>query len=222
MGRCRLNGESDQTAGALFPYCDRDDEHGIVEARNQVSDNAFDAGQALSLACTSRLLREPPRGRRLGAASWAAGANRNAERDRGRTLSLAMSMGPLEGGRIQAVSARSSASRSDGLISPRDLRGRLLRLRAKRARSSALCRERSVPLGMYWRSRPLMFSFDPRCQGLRGSQEVGLDAGVDAELGVAAHLSSLIPGEGSKQLLGQSGLCHRLCAFRAHPPALQP
>ena len=71
MGDARLNGESDQTAGALFPYCDRDDEHGIVEARNQVSDNAFDAGQALSLACTSRLLKRatrgaPPRGRLLG------------------------------------------------------------------------------------------------------------------------------------------------------------
>jgi hypothetical protein len=46
------------------------------------------------------------------------------------------------------------------------LRGRLLRLRAKRARSSGLCTDKSVPLGMYWRSRPLVFSLEPRCQGL--------------------------------------------------------
>src|SRR4030095_2587559 len=54
---------------------------------------------------------------------------------------------------------------------PRVLRGRLLRLRAMRARSAAECTDRSVPLGRYWRSRPLVFSFDPRCQGLCGSQK---------------------------------------------------
>ena len=77
----------------------------------------------------------------------------------------------FEGGRIQPVSARSSASFSDGFINPRVLRGRLLRLRAKRARSSALWTDRSVPLGMYWRSSPLVFSLEPRCQGLWGSQK---------------------------------------------------
>jgi hypothetical protein len=51
------------------------------------------------------------------------------------------------------------------------LRGRLLRLRAKRARCSAEWTVRSVPLGMYWRSNPLVFSFEPRCQGLWGSQK---------------------------------------------------
>ena len=31
--------------------------------------------------------------------------------------------------------------------------------------------ERFVPFGKYWRSRPLVFSFVPRCQGLWGSQK---------------------------------------------------
>ncbi|OYT19048.1 MAG: hypothetical protein CCU26_13525 [Nitrospira sp. UW-LDO-01] len=29
--------------------------------------------------------------------------------------------------------------------------------------------ERAVPLGKYWRSKPLVFSLGPRCQGLCGS-----------------------------------------------------
>jgi putative transposase len=49
--------------------------------------------------------------------------------------------------------------------------GRLLRAAATAARSPALCRLRSVPLGKYWRSRPLVFSLVPRCQGLCGSQK---------------------------------------------------
>ena len=74
-------------------------------------------------------------------------------------------------GRFQAVCARSSASFSDGFMNPRVARGRSLRLRAMRARSLALRIERSVPFGMYWRRRPLVFSFEPRCQGLWGSQK---------------------------------------------------
>ncbi len=31
--------------------------------------------------------------------------------------------------------------------------------------------ERSVPLGRYWRIRPLVFSLEPRCQGDRASQK---------------------------------------------------
>ena len=34
-----------------------------------------------------------------------------------------------------------------------------------------LCRDRSVPRGRYWRSNLLVFSFEPRCQGDRGSQK---------------------------------------------------
>ena len=40
-----------------------------------------------------------------------------------------------------------------------------------RRRSVADCFERSVPLGKYWRRSPLVFSFDPRCQGAWGSQK---------------------------------------------------
>ncbi len=34
-----------------------------------------------------------------------------------------------------------------------------------------LCKDRSVPCGRYWRSNLLVFSFDPRCQGDRGSEK---------------------------------------------------
>jgi hypothetical protein len=40
-----------------------------------------------------------------------------------------------------------------------------------RARLTAECTDRSVPLGRYWRSSPLMLSLEPRCQGLCGSQQ---------------------------------------------------
>ena len=51
--------------------------------------------------------------------------------------------------RAQPVIATSSVSFSDGFMNPSVSRGRLLRLRANAARSSALCTERSVPFGMY-------------------------------------------------------------------------
>jgi hypothetical protein len=51
------------------------------------------------------------------------------------------------------------------------LAGRLLRLAAMGARSAAECTDRSVPLGRYWRTSPLVFSFDPRCQEEWGSQK---------------------------------------------------
>jgi hypothetical protein len=31
--------------------------------------------------------------------------------------------------------------------------------------------DRLLPFGRYWRSSPLLFSFDPRCQGACGSQK---------------------------------------------------
>ncbi len=49
----------------------------------------------------------------------------------------------------QQVVATSSGSFSDGFMNPSVLRGRLLRLAAIRARSSAMCIDRSVPFGMY-------------------------------------------------------------------------
>jgi len=38
-------------------------------------------------------------------------------------------------------------------------------------RSSTEWTDRSVPFGMYWRSSPLVFSLEPLCQGLWGSQK---------------------------------------------------
>ncbi len=76
--------------------------------------------------------------------------------------------------RIQSVVAtvcvwgdrRCSSSASAGVRQPRVLRGLLLSVVATASSSSAVCLARFVPLGKYWRSRPLVFSFVPRCQGL--------------------------------------------------------
>ena len=65
----------------------------------------------------------------------------------------------------------SSLKASEGVLQRRVFRGRRLSVAATAAMSRALCRLRSVPLGKYWRSRPLVFSFVPRCHGLRGSQK---------------------------------------------------
>jgi hypothetical protein len=53
-----------------------------------------------------------------------------------------------------------------GVRQLRVLRGLLLSVAATASRSSAVCLARFVPRGKYWRSRPLVFSFVPRCQGL--------------------------------------------------------
>ena len=82
-------------------------------------------------------------------------------------------------GRFQGVVATrprwcessSSLKASDGVLQPRVFRGRRLSVVATAAMSLALCLLRSVPLGKYWRSKPLVFSFVPRCHGLRGSQK---------------------------------------------------
>ena len=48
-------------------------------------------------------------------------------------------------------------------------RGLLLSAAWTARRSARLQRDRSEPLGKYWRSRPLVVSFVPRCQGECGS-----------------------------------------------------
>lgn len=60
---------------------------------------------------------------------------------------------------------------SMGLCQPRISRGLRLSSAATLVRCSGLWTPKSVPFGKYWRSRPLVFSFDPRCQGLAGSQK---------------------------------------------------
>ena len=72
---------------------------------------------------------------------------------------------------LAGVRVGSSLKASNGVFQPRVFRGRRLSVAATAATSLALCRLRSVPLGKYWRSRPLVFSFVPRCHGLRGSQK---------------------------------------------------
>ena len=81
------------------------------------------------------------------------------------------------------------------------------------ATASSSCWEkrlRSVRLGKYWRSGPLV-SFDPRCQGLRGSQKSSRS--LDRELRVLAHLLALVPGKRATRLLG-SGPMLRISASR--------
>ena len=66
---------------------------------------------------------------------------------------------------------RCSLRVSAGVFQPRVLRGRLLSAAATASRSVGECLWRSVPLGKYWRRRPLVFSLVPRCHGLWGSQK---------------------------------------------------
>jgi putative transposase len=60
---------------------------------------------------------------------------------------------------------------SAGVFQPRVLRGCVLSVSATASRSFREWREKSVPLGKYWRSRPFVFSLVPRCHGLCGSQK---------------------------------------------------
>src|SRR5208282_2565641 len=90
-----------------------------------------------------------------------------------------LSLRSLQTGRIQSVAATPSfpadtskwSSASAGVFQSSVLRGRELRAAATAAISSALFVLRSVPLGKYWRSSPLVFSLVPRCHGLCGSQK---------------------------------------------------
>lgn len=82
-------------------------------------------------------------------------------------------------GRIQPVVATPSiisvlskwSRASAGVCQSRVLRGRVFSAWATAYNSSAPCLLRSVPLGMYCRSTPLVFSLLPLCQGLYGSQK---------------------------------------------------
>ena len=53
---------------------------------------------------------------------------------------------------------------------------------------------RSVPLGKYWRSRPLVFSLLRAARRVRVG-EVDLQAGLLLDPGVVEHLVALIPGQ---------------------------
>jgi putative transposase len=67
--------------------------------------------------------------------------------------------------RAQPVNAISSSIISLGLRQSSDFRGRPFSLSSASSRSARLYTLRSVPLGKNWRSKPLVFFFDGRCQG---------------------------------------------------------
>ena len=67
--------------------------------------------------------------------------------------------------------SRNSASASAGVFQPSVLRGRPFSSSATSASCSGEWADRSVPLGKYWRSSPLVFSLLARCQGECGSQK---------------------------------------------------
>src|ERR1700720_3524690 len=71
----------------------------------------------------------------------------------------------------QLVDATQALNRSAGVANPRVLRGRSLSCRATLLSWACEYTDRSVPFGKYCRSRPLVFSLEPRCHGLCGSQK---------------------------------------------------
>jgi hypothetical protein len=88
----------------------------------------------------------------------------------GRSIAVAP-MEDDEAGWFQVVVASSCCSAWVGFCQPSVCRGRPWRLSSNVWRSSAVWADRSVLLGMYRRRRPLVFSFEPRCQGECGSQK---------------------------------------------------
>ena len=73
----------------------------------------------------------------------------------------------------------------------------------KASNSCSVTVAKSKPLGKYCRSRPLVFSLEPRCQGCVRVAEEHVDAGVDADLLPVAHFRSLVPGQRAPERLGQ-------------------
>jgi len=73
--------------------------------------------------------------------------------------------------RFQPIDATISASLAAGVWYPSVIRGRVFSRRAIASRRAWLNPDKSAECGRYWRSRPLVFSLEPRCQGLCGSQK---------------------------------------------------
>src|SRR5258706_7957995 len=71
----------------------------------------------------------------------------------------------------QRVDATQALIFSAGVSNCKVSRGRSLSGRATLFRWACECTDKSVPFGKYCLSRPLVFSFDPRCHGLCGSQK---------------------------------------------------
>lgn len=66
----------------------------------------------------------------------------------------------------QLTGSRRLAIRSAGVSQPSVFRGRLLSPAATASGRSSVCGEKPMSLGKFCRRRPLVFSFEPRCQGL--------------------------------------------------------
>ena len=71
----------------------------------------------------------------------------------------------------QSVDATQALNLSAGVSNPNVLRGRSFSCRATLLRCACEYTDKSVPLGKYCLSSPLVFSLDPRCHGLCGSQK---------------------------------------------------
>src|SRR3979409_1497406 len=71
----------------------------------------------------------------------------------------------------QLVDATQALNLSAGVSNCKVSRGRSFSWGATLFRSACECTDRSVPFGKYCLSRPLVFSLDPRCHGLCGSQK---------------------------------------------------
>lgn len=100
----------------------------------------------------------------------------------------------------------SSLNASASVRQPSGFHGRVFKARATAFSSLARCALTSVPFGKYCRSSPLVFSSVPRCHGLRIT-EVHLQARLDREQCVLAHLGALVPSERSSKLPGQRHHC---------------
>ena len=75
-------------------------------------------------------------------------------------------------------------------------------LRATSSSSSWVTPARLLPFGKYWRRRPLVFSFDPRCHG-SGDRRSRPRHRSRRKPPVLGHLLSLIPGQRPAKLFGQ-------------------
>ena len=88
--------------------------------------------------------------------------------------------------------------------------------RRRRPGRPASCARRSLPLGKYWRSSPLVFSFDGRCHGLAFSQKYTGMPSAAVISRVQRHLLALVPGQRPAQLRRQRGRTRR--SARRGPP----
>jgi hypothetical protein len=66
----------------------------------------------------------------------------------------------------QPVDATHALNRSAGVSKPKVLRGRSFNWHATALSFACECTDKSVPLGKYCLNNRLVFSLEPRCQGL--------------------------------------------------------